>query len=309
MHLAFFLRLSFVGASIPLALGGSITTKTGNPLIVYYIAAAMFISAFIYVGFALPESFPEEKRNALSRMRQQPSTHHIITRLASFFRVFEPLKLLVPVRTTSGTRNWRLTWCALHMLVFVTAGSYASSAWLVLATSKYHFTPADVSNSIHVSLCRLIYFTPDWSFPHHRHCQRRDYLGGDCPTARSPFASVLLPKNYTLPSHGRRTRRTRTGNLGSLGCTLGFHVVCYRCNFVLVCGRIQDRSCVDRLYVFSDNRPCCCFTRVIQPAFLSGFPLYTLRRCVAWLQDQWIHSNKVKLVITSVELELTCRML
>lgn len=122
--------------------------KTGNPLIVFYIAAAMFFSTFIYVASVLPESFPVEKRNELSQMRPEPSTHRS-ARFGSFLHIFGPLKMLVPTATSGGSHNWRLTWCALHTFVFTTANVYIPTAWLVLVTTKYHLTPADVSTSIH----------------------------------------------------------------------------------------------------------------------------------------------------------------
>ena len=54
--------------------------------------------------------------------------------------------MLVPTRTPGGARNWRLTWCAVHTFVFMIANHYAPTAWLVLVTSTYHLTPADVGN-------------------------------------------------------------------------------------------------------------------------------------------------------------------
>lgn len=73
------------------------------------------------------------------------------TRFGSFLLIFEPLKMLVPTRKPGGTRNWRLTWCAMHTFVFVTANAYTLSAWFVIVTSKYHFTPADVCMRMHPS--------------------------------------------------------------------------------------------------------------------------------------------------------------
>ena len=166
----------------------------------------MFIFAFIYVLSVLPESFPEEKRNALSRMRTDSSIHPT-TRLASFFHIFEPLKMLVPTRTLGGARNWRLTWCAVHTFVFMTANHYAPTAWLVLATSIYHLTPADVSTSTNRTLYKLIFFALDWYFLHHRHCQWHDRPGCDRSTARSFFASILQPKNHTFPRGRRRQQQ------------------------------------------------------------------------------------------------------
>lgn len=143
-----FLRLAFAGGCIPLALGGSITTHTGNPFIVFYISAAIFIATFIYVVFVLPETLPEEKRTtSFSELSIHPTT----TPFASS-HIFKPLEMLVPTRSTGGSRNWRLTWCAAHSFLFTVTYPFSSSAWLVLVTSKFNLTPADVSTSIHWTL-------------------------------------------------------------------------------------------------------------------------------------------------------------
>ena len=135
----------------------------------FYMATAIFAATFIYVASFLPETFPEEKRSALARIRPDMGGHPATTRFASL-HIFEPLKMLLPARRTDGTRNWRITWCAAHTFLFTVAHSYASAAWLVLATSKYHFTPADVSN-INTSCFKLIMFASDRSFPHRCLCQ------------------------------------------------------------------------------------------------------------------------------------------
>ncbi|KAG9315482.1 major facilitator superfamily domain-containing protein [Chiua virens] len=135
-----------LGTCISFFFGGSITMKTGNPLIVFYIAAALFAATFIYVVSVLPESFPKEKRVALSQMRQDSESVSgelsSVTLLSSFSLIFEPLKMLVPIRRLDGTRNWRLAWCGLHTLLFTTSFIYTAIGWLVIATSVHHLTPA-----------------------------------------------------------------------------------------------------------------------------------------------------------------------
>ena len=208
------LRLSWSpsGTCISFALGGSITTKTGNPLIVFYIAAAILVTTFIYVVSVLPESFPEEKRNALSLMRTEPAIERLST---TPLLVFEPLKVFMPARKLDGTRNWRLAWCAVHTFVFMAASAYSSKAWLVLATSKSHLSPADVSIGIKPSHCNLTFFTLDWSFFQHYHCQRHDCLGAGSSGSRPLFTSILQPKSHTFPPRGRRYKhRCKTGNGG-----------------------------------------------------------------------------------------------
>ena len=121
------------------------------------MAAAIYVATFIYVVSVLPESFPKEKRDALSNMYSEPSTDGppAATRSASLL-IFEPLKVLIPTRRLDGTLNWRLAWCATHTFVYITAGAYTSAGWLVLATSKYHLTPADVSANIELFRFKLI---------------------------------------------------------------------------------------------------------------------------------------------------------
>ncbi|KAN0087878.1 Major facilitator superfamily domain containing protein [Tylopilus felleus] len=135
---------SGLAASISFTLGGSITTKTGNPLIVFHASTVLLAAAFVYVASYLPESFPEEKRNALSSMRPECSVDGVpaTTRFA-VLHIFEPFKMIIPTRRSDGTRNWRLAWCAAHIFVFTVASSYATDACLVLATTIYHLTPED----------------------------------------------------------------------------------------------------------------------------------------------------------------------
>ena len=153
-----FLRSSLAGVCVSFALGGSVTTKTENPLIVFYVAVAIYVATFIYTVSVLPETFPEEKRNALSRMcpeLSQATDGLPAATCSASLLIFEPLKILIPNRRWDGTRNWRLAWCAAHTFVFMAASAYTPAAWLVLATSKYHLTPADVSTNINTELFRF----------------------------------------------------------------------------------------------------------------------------------------------------------
>ena len=111
------------------------------------MATAIYAATFMYIAALLPESFSEEKRNALSNLGQEPSNNgHPTTTCFAVLHIFEPLKMLVPGRRLNGTRNRRLAWCAAHVFLFTVARSYAWSAWMVFATSIYHLTPADVSS-------------------------------------------------------------------------------------------------------------------------------------------------------------------
>ncbi|KAF8553677.1 hypothetical protein OG21DRAFT_1485253 [Imleria badia] len=118
--LALSLRPSLAGTCVSFTLGGSVTTKTGNPVIVFYMATAIYVATFINIASFLTESFPQERRSALSRMHPKPS-----------------------IDDWTGLAIGDYAWCATHTFVFMAANAYASTAWLVFARSKYHLTPAD----------------------------------------------------------------------------------------------------------------------------------------------------------------------
>ena len=201
-----FVTLTLSGNCIPLVLGGSITTTTGNPLVVFYIAAAIFTFISIYVVSVLPETFPEDERNTVSCMHSEPSVNGVpkTTRLSSILLVFQPLKMLVPTRSLGKNHNWRLTWFAVHSFVFVTAHHNSSSAWFVLMTSKFHLTPADVSIDINWSRCKLNFFNIEWDFLHRCYWQQHVGLGSHCSSTYSLFASILQPTSRVLSSLRRR---------------------------------------------------------------------------------------------------------
>ncbi|KIJ62966.1 hypothetical protein HYDPIDRAFT_41647 [Hydnomerulius pinastri MD-312] len=133
-----------LGSCISFALGGFLTSKTNNPLIVFYLANGLFVATFLYVAFFLPESFPKEKREELQRLRISQSDESSNTSGISscLLVVFEPLKSILPSHKPDGTRNWRLFWCAVHIFVVMLANTYAGAGWLVIATTKYHLDAA-----------------------------------------------------------------------------------------------------------------------------------------------------------------------
>ncbi|KAG1728590.1 MFS general substrate transporter [Suillus paluster] len=135
-----------LGQVVSFAIGGLITTKTNDPLIVYYISISILGAMFVYVSAFLPESFPEEKRNELrhQRLAQQKNTRqNSSNRLISAIAVaFEPLKQLVPTRNADGRRNWRVVYCAIHIIIATLANSYAPVSLLLLYTTKYSYNPA-----------------------------------------------------------------------------------------------------------------------------------------------------------------------
>ncbi|KAG2150711.1 MFS general substrate transporter [Suillus bovinus] len=138
-----------LGQAVAFAIGGLVTTKTNNPLIVYYISISILGAIFLYVLALLPESFPKEKRDELRRQRlaqqnvEASARRNLSSRLISTITImFEPLKQLIPVRKADGKRNWRVVYCAIHIVIAMLADSYASAALLLLYTTKYSYNSA-----------------------------------------------------------------------------------------------------------------------------------------------------------------------
>ncbi|KAG2106743.1 MFS general substrate transporter [Suillus discolor] len=140
---------AILGQSVSFAIGGLVTTKTNNPLIVYYICIFVLGAIFVYVLAFLPESLPKEKRDELRRQRLaqqnvEASAHRSLSsRLISTVAIaFEPLKQLVPARKEDGRRNWRVVYCAIHILIAMVAVSYTPVALTLLYTTKYKYDSA-----------------------------------------------------------------------------------------------------------------------------------------------------------------------
>ncbi|KAG1863633.1 MFS general substrate transporter [Suillus subalutaceus] len=135
-----------LGQTVSFAIGGFVTTKTNDPLIVYYISIFLLGAIFVYVLAFLPESFPEEKRDELRRQRsaQQASAHQkLSSRLISTIAIaFEPLKQLVPARKAGGSQNLRVLCCAIHIMITTLADVYTPAALLMLYITKYNYSPA-----------------------------------------------------------------------------------------------------------------------------------------------------------------------
>ncbi|KAG2154079.1 MFS general substrate transporter [Suillus clintonianus] len=138
-----------LGQTASFALGGLLTTKTNDPLIVFYISISTLGAVFVYILAFLPESFPEEKRDELRRQRLaqqnvEPSVRrNLLNRFTSAIAIaFEPLKQLAPTRNADGRQNWRVVYCAIHIIITMIANSYTAPALILLYTTKYGYNPA-----------------------------------------------------------------------------------------------------------------------------------------------------------------------
>ncbi|KAG1865147.1 MFS general substrate transporter [Suillus tomentosus] len=140
---------AILGQSVSFAIGGLVTTKTNNPLIVYYISISVLGAIFVYVLAFLPESLPKEKRDELRRQRlaqqnvEASGRRNLSSRLISMVAIaFEPLKQLVPARKEDGRRNLRVVYCAIHIIIATLADSYSAVALTLLYTTKYKYDSA-----------------------------------------------------------------------------------------------------------------------------------------------------------------------
>jgi hypothetical protein len=125
---------------------------------------------FIYVSAFLPESFPKEKRDALRCQQlaeqnvEESARQNSSNRLISMISVpFEPLKQLAPTRRADGSRNWRVAFCAIHIIIAVLADTYAPVALLLLYTTKYGYNPAQVCRISFIIVLLLCTINVDWS--------------------------------------------------------------------------------------------------------------------------------------------------
>ncbi|KAH7909286.1 hypothetical protein BJ138DRAFT_249333 [Hygrophoropsis aurantiaca] len=143
------------GGALSYTVGGLITTQSNQTTLVYLVASAMLTLSCIYVVLVLPESFPEEKREELRRKRLARAEAELALgssqrssvlwyALTVLTLLFEPLKQLAPKRKWNGKYNWRLLYCAAHVLVAQIGSCYAPMVIIVYYTTKYSYNPAQV---------------------------------------------------------------------------------------------------------------------------------------------------------------------
>ena len=125
---------------------------------------------FVYVSAFLPESFPEEKRNELRRQRlakqniEASARHNPLNRLISMIAVaFEPLKQLAPTRRMDGRRNWRVAFCAIHIIIAALGETYMPTTLLLLYTTKYGYNPAQVCRTTFLEVLLSCVVGVDWN--------------------------------------------------------------------------------------------------------------------------------------------------
>ncbi|KAH7907386.1 MFS general substrate transporter [Hygrophoropsis aurantiaca] len=139
------------GGAISYTLGGLITTKSNGSILVYLVAISMLSLSCIYIVFILPESFPEEKRAELRLQRSaskrvasepRPRSPALWRAMTALTVAFEPIKKLSPQRKWNGKYNWRLVYCAAHVLITQIGSRYAPVALVIYYTTRYSYSPA-----------------------------------------------------------------------------------------------------------------------------------------------------------------------
>ena len=132
-------------------LGGLITERTQNSLIVYYVALAIHVVLICSTWIFLPESLSAERRKQLYEEEAETLTTGIqpggiIRRVRALFTtILHPLAFVWPLADSmTGKRNLRIMWCSLHSFLRTLGTGYISSVILVYLTTKTHFKPDEV---------------------------------------------------------------------------------------------------------------------------------------------------------------------
>ncbi|KAJ6461030.1 MFS general substrate transporter [Mycena sanguinolenta] len=140
---------STLGSALSFTIGGAITTRTGQDLLVYFVAASIWIAMFAYVNLAIPESFPKHKRDELRRALASTARTSAGGLRSVIQPILEPLNQLKPIRNPeTGKRNWRLVICATHVLIVDLGGAYASTAFIVYFTAVHRYTPQETGYAL-----------------------------------------------------------------------------------------------------------------------------------------------------------------
>ncbi|KAJ7912561.1 MFS general substrate transporter [Mycena leptocephala] len=125
---------SALGSVLSFSVGGTITTRGGNLLAVYFVAGALWMAGLLYVWLVLPESFPKSKREALRLERARRQSEQTARRWRALSR--------------TGRRNWRLILCAVHMFFAGLGSGYAVPSLVTIVTSLYQYTPAETGYTL-----------------------------------------------------------------------------------------------------------------------------------------------------------------
>ncbi|KAF4612066.1 hypothetical protein D9613_003886 [Agrocybe pediades] len=144
------------GGTLSTAVGGSITSYAHNTKTVYAVSIACMMFLVLYTFLMVPETFPVEKREQLrlerlensrsgeSNAQNSGSIRSWLSRMRKSVMVaFESFEVLKPTyNPESGSKNWRLIYCAIHIFVVTLADGYVMQAALIYFSTQYMYNPA-----------------------------------------------------------------------------------------------------------------------------------------------------------------------
>ncbi|KAJ7485187.1 MFS general substrate transporter [Mycena galericulata] len=228
---------SALGSVLSFSVGGTITTRSGNLLLVYFGAGALWTCALLYIWLLLPESFPKAKRDEL-RLKHlsesdQPRTgrwRRFITMLTSFL---ERLKHCRPARDPqTGRRNWRLVICTVHMFFAGLGSGYAIPSLVTIVTSIYHYTPEETGYTLTalsatnmfvltIAIPALVRVLRPWYTRHSRQARAEEETT-DRLDVHIAFVSWLTEASAYIIFGFTRTRATQLAAVVLIGCGPGY---------------------------------------------------------------------------------------
>lgn len=135
---------SILGGAVSFSLGGLITKRADNVLVVYCLSAGMLAALGAYVFFVVPESFTRDRREALRRQRAEAQRASGSSSWRRLVAPFEPLKQFRPARNPrTGRRNWRLFYCAVHIFAAQLADAYGAVSIVLYLTARFDYKPSE----------------------------------------------------------------------------------------------------------------------------------------------------------------------
>jgi hypothetical protein len=126
-------------------IGGLITSKTGNPTIIFYASGSVTLFMTILVALFIPESLSPEKKAQIRLEQQQEAENR--NQWTAIFVPFRQLGLLLPFKDPkTGKRKTRLFLLSLGYFCGTFGSAYIGQALLIYAIARFHFNVEDVSS-------------------------------------------------------------------------------------------------------------------------------------------------------------------
>ncbi|KAJ7723286.1 MFS general substrate transporter [Mycena maculata] len=140
---------STLGSALSFTIGGTITTTSDRDLPVYYTAGVIWVALFTYIALLVPESFPKHRRDELQRTLAAQVLPGSSWLRRTLQLVFEPLAQIKVTRNVeTGTRDWRLVLCAVHVFLADLGGGYGATALIVYLTAVQRYTPQEMGYAL-----------------------------------------------------------------------------------------------------------------------------------------------------------------